>query len=456
MPKTDFSCVRVKQYGASSIGASERHNERKNDTYSNINVDPQRIPCNVHFKDHGDTTYMEILTEMEEKGLVSRRGLRPDATLFDELILDVNTMYFDRHGGYEYAKQFYEEAYHFLEKKFGADYILSAVMHADELNKAATDELGVPTYHYHMHAIVVPVVDKEIRWSKRCKDPELRGTVKEVVHQISHSKKWASKEPMTNEHGEPVLRSNGKPKYRPSYSVLQDEFIDHMRDAGYRDFERGVPGSTAEHLTSLQYQIQKDKERLTEISEEKYLSEQEYTLIRDDVDLKKQELTTLERNLERERATYEPIASVNKTRAEVDAMGKKSLTGRISLSPEEYSDLKSLAVTGVDSKTQIESLKSRVIEAENEATRYRAKYYSASNAFDKLHEKFDQLQEKFDQLYEKCKPFLQALEQFPNIAKWLVFKVQELSAQRGEPRESKSISQSDSRKERHRSRDMEL
>ena len=77
-------------------------------------------------------------------------------------------------------------------KKIGSDNILSAVMHADEINETATDELGVPTYHYHMHAIVVPVVEKEIRWSKRCKDPELRGTVKEVIHQISHSKKWAS------------------------------------------------------------------------------------------------------------------------------------------------------------------------------------------------------------------------------------------------------------------------
>lgn len=456
MPKNDLSCVRVKQYGASSIGASERHNERKNDTYSNINVDPERIPYNVHFKDPGDRTYMEILTEMEEKGMVSRRGLRPNATLFDELVLDVNTMYFDRHGGYEYAKQFYEEAYHFLEKKFGPDYILSAVMHADEINKAATDELGVPTYHYHMHAIVVPVVDKEICWSKRCKDPSLRGTVKEVIHQISHSKKWASTEPMTNDHGEPVFRSNGKPKYRPSYSILQDEFIDHMREAGYRDFERGALGSTSEHLTSLQYQIQKDSERLSEINEEKYLSEQEFFLISDDVDLKKQELNTLTRDLEREKAVYEPIAAVNKTRADVDAMGKKSLTGKISLSSEEFSNLKALAVTGVDSKTQIESLKSRVIEAENDASFYRTRYYTASSTIEKLQDKLDQLQDRFNQLYEKCKPFLQALEQFPSIAKLLITKVQELSLQREVSRESKSIPQPNTREVRHRSRDMEL
>lgn len=453
MPKTDMSCVRVKQYGASSIGASEKHNERKNDTYSNINVDPERIKYNVHFKDPGDRTYMKILTEMEQNGMVSRRGLRPNATLFDELVLDVNTMYFDRHGGYEYAKQFYEEAYRFLEKKFGSDYILSAVMHADEINKAATDELGVPTYHYHMHAIVVPVVEKEIRWSKRCKDPELRGTVKEVIHQISHSKKWASTEPVFDDLGKSVLRANGKPKYRPSYSILQDEFIDHMHEAGYRDFDRGALGSTAEHLTSLQFQIQKDRERLSEISEETSLSEQEYSLINEEISLRKQEFSDLERSLEKEKAIYQPLAEVNKTREEVESMGKKTLTGRVSLSTEEYNNLKELAVFGVEGQDRIKQLSSRVSDADNSASYYRAKYYEMSFALNRLQEKFDQLQSQFNQLVEKCKPFIEALERFPNIAKWLTYKVESLLSEKSCYEKDKTapifLQKEDRKKHRH-------
>lgn len=157
MSKTDMSCVRVKQYKSSSIGASERHNERKNDSYANLNVVPERIPYNFHFKDPGEDSYMDILKRLETEGKLSLRGLRQDATLFDELIIDVNTMYFERNGGYEFAKQFYEDAYHFLEKKFGSDYIVSAVMHADEMNVAATETLGKETYHYHLHAVVIPI-----------------------------------------------------------------------------------------------------------------------------------------------------------------------------------------------------------------------------------------------------------------------------------------------------------
>ena len=186
--KADMSCARVKQYTASDVSKAERHNERKNETYENMNVIEERIPFNVHFKKPTAPTYMEQLKQMEADGQVSLRGLRRDATLFNEIVIDVNTMYFERNGGYEYAKQFYEEAYRFIVEKFGADNVISAVMHADEINVAATEELGKEVYHYHLHAMVLPVVEKEILWSKRCKDEKLRGTVKEVVNQISHSK----------------------------------------------------------------------------------------------------------------------------------------------------------------------------------------------------------------------------------------------------------------------------
>lgn len=132
-------------------------------------------------------------------------------------------------------------------------------MHADEINVAATEELGKEVYHYHLHAMVLPVVEKEILWSKRCKDEKLRGTVKEVVHQVSHSKKWKSDIPLTDEKGNPLLRKNGKPMFRASYSILQDELFNHMTEQGFKGFQRGEYGSTAEHLTSLQYQIKQDK-----------------------------------------------------------------------------------------------------------------------------------------------------------------------------------------------------
>ena len=55
----------------------------------------------------------------------------------------------------------------------GTDSIIPAVMHADELNTALTEEYGKPIYHYHLHVVAIPVVMKEIKWTKRCKDKSL-------------------------------------------------------------------------------------------------------------------------------------------------------------------------------------------------------------------------------------------------------------------------------------------
>ena len=88
--KADMSCARVKKYTASDVSKAERHNERKNETYENMNVIEERIPFNMHFKTPTAPTYMEQLKQMETDGLVSLRGLRKDATLFNEIVIDVN------------------------------------------------------------------------------------------------------------------------------------------------------------------------------------------------------------------------------------------------------------------------------------------------------------------------------------------------------------------------------
>ena len=382
--KADMSCARVKKYTAFDVSKAERHNERKNESYENMNVIEEHIPYNVHFKKPFAPTYMEQLKQMEADGLASLRGLRKDATLFNEIVIDVNTMYFERNGGYEYAKQFYEEAFHFIEEKFGAENVISAVMHADEINVAATEELGKEVYHYHLHAMVLPVVEKEILWSKRCKDEKLRGTVKEVVHQISHSKKWKSDIPLTDEKGNPLLRKNGKPMFRASYSILQNELFNYMTEREFKGFQRGEYGSTAEHLTSLQYQIKQDKERLEK----------------------------LQKRIQREQMKYEPARNVSKTYNEIDSMGQKKITGKMAISKEDYSELTALAKEGITSRAEISEL-------EQNANYYRQKYFDCANALERM-------KTKYNELKEKCRPFLQALEHFPEVAKLFTEKVKQL------------------------------
>ena len=109
-----------------------------------------RSGFNLHFK-QVEGSYTQAFDRLVADGTISLRGLKPDADMICEFIFDVNTAYFEDHGGYEFAKSFFEEAYRMAVREVGDErYILSAVMHADERNKSLSETLGHDVYHYHM------------------------------------------------------------------------------------------------------------------------------------------------------------------------------------------------------------------------------------------------------------------------------------------------------------------
>ena len=286
----DRTTVRNVNLTAAKIGNAQRHNEREKDSYVNQDIVPERTPLNIHFR-RPDAGYQEMFDQMKAEGVISTRGLKEDTNLFGELIFDVNSAYFYNHGGYEFARKFYADAYRAaVEIVGGEDYILSAVMHADERNRAMSEALGQDVYHYHLHVVYVPVVEKQILWSKRCKDKSLVGTVKETVMQVSSSKKWASK-PVLDEQGNPMLTESRKKILRKSYSVLQDDFFEAMKQAGYADVERGERGSSEEHLSVTQFKVMKEQERLTELTEQTAQKSQEAAALDQKIEhVQKQEL----------------------------------------------------------------------------------------------------------------------------------------------------------------------
>ena len=304
---------------ADKVGNAQAHNEREKDSYVNQDIVPERTGMNVHFKSP-TADYTAMFDQMVADGIISTRGLKADADKFGELIFDVNSAYFYNHGGYDFAKEFYENAYRAAVQIVGGEqYILSAVMHADERNRAMSEALGEDVYHYHLHVVYVPVVEKQILWSKRCKDKSLVGTVKETIQQVSMSKKWDSK-PALGENGEPLLTKNGKKVLRKSYSVLQDDFYDAMRSAGYTDVERGERGSSEEHLTVTQFKVEKEQERLAGLTEQ--------------TAQKAQEAASLEKKIEK----------IQKQKVDMDAVDKieakpKMLSSKVTLECSEYENL---------------------------------------------------------------------------------------------------------------------
>ena len=371
------------------VAKVQEHNEREKDSYSNQDIDTTQTHRNVHFKKPTDS-YAAMFDQMIADGVISTRGLKADAVKYGELLFDVNSAYFRNHGGYEYAKQFYADAYKAaVEIVGGEQYILSAVMHADERNRAMSEALGEDVYHYHLHVVYIPVVEKQILWSKRCKDESLRGTVKETITQVSRSKKWESK-PVLDENGNPMLNAKGKKILKSSYSVLQDDFFNFMRAAGYTDVERGERGSTEEHLTVTQFKVQAEQQRLEAVTGQVTQAEQSLADAKAATEKQKKKLEALKKETQ-------AAKSVAMTAHEIESMGKKKpITGNVTMTADECRTLKDYAVSSFAEKS--------------EKLKYKQKFEQADKNAKIWKDRFEKLNKDYEELKQKAQPFLDAIE----------------------------------------------
>lgn len=188
--------------------------------------------------------------------------------------------------------------------------------------------------------------------------------------QVSSSKKWQSK-PSLDENGKPMLTAKGKPILRKSYSVLQDDFFNAMRTAGYSDVERGERGSTEEHLTVTQFKVAQEFARLEVLEAQ--------------VEKKEQQLQKIEQKTRVQKTTAVTLA-------EIDGMGRKTFTGKLELTPQEGETLKQLARKGFVSDAVISDLKQKLTSARKDARIWK---------------------ERYEKLLEQTKDFLAAVKRAP-------------------------------------------
>ena len=332
----DRTCSRNMDVADNDIGDAQAHNEREKEIYSNEDIIPERSHLNVHFKEPTGS-YAEMFEQMKADNIISTRGLKADAVHFNEMVFDVNTAYFDNHSDYEYARQFYEEAY-----------------------KSAVEIVG----------------------------------------------------------GKPILQANGKPVLRKSYSVLQDDFFQHMRAAGYIDVERGERDSTEEHLTVTQFKVAQEKQRLEAVTAELTQKEAQLDNTTQAAEKKKQELKSLQAQTKAATATAVTVQ-------ELESMGKKSFTGNIVLTPDEYRTLKNYAVSSFAEKA--------------EKLKYQQKYETAKKDAGVW-------KKRYEKLLEQAQPYLDAVKLAPERVRAFlnaVFakgkEVQDIQQERGRKRKEITI-----------------
>ena len=212
--------------------------------------------------------------------------------------------------------------------------------------------------------------------------------------QVSRSKKWASK-PLLDDAGKPVLQKNGKPVLKKSYSILQDDFFNYMRNAGYTDVERGERGSTEEHLTVTQFKVQRAQEHLDSLTAQIDQKEQHLTQTSKTLSKKEKELAAVQKN-----ATLTKEALIHAR--DLDYIGKHTFLGNYSLTEEEFSKLKKQADHGYMMDVENRRLKEELSTAKKEAIHWSNKYHD---------------------LWYDVKPYLDALHRAPELVRGFLEKI---------------------------------
>ena len=139
-----YAIIRNQKYKRENLKGIFRHNERKNENYSNKNIDKEKSHLNYSLKDP-KYSYEKEFDRIREKSNLKGQ-IKVVNNIACEYIITSDKEFFKTIGEEE-TKRYFETAYKFVSeyKNLGEQYILSAKVHMDEQSP-------------HMHLIFLPVV----------------------------------------------------------------------------------------------------------------------------------------------------------------------------------------------------------------------------------------------------------------------------------------------------------
>ncbi|MGM0411335.1 MAG: MobV family relaxase [Bacillota bacterium] len=280
----NYAICTMKKFNSSKITKLEKHNERKNKSYSNQEIDKSKSYLNFSLVEDHQPLRERIDDEINEH-YSNTRKIRKDAILLNGFIIGASQDFMEQLSKDE-QKEYFKTAKKYFDKNYG--HVVSANVHLDETNP-------------HMHLGVVPLVEipeKEYTTlsSKKLFDRnELRTIQSEFP---KHMQK----------HGFDVKRGEkeGKKKYikniedykKKNHKIISeylskikpDKFVNEIRNKPKTFFKNNVKYTEEEHKKMLKSiknlnRIIAEKEQLEK--DFKGLLDETKALAKDKVSLKK-------------------------------------------------------------------------------------------------------------------------------------------------------------------------
>ncbi len=131
------------KYKSGNVFGLQKHNQRENKNYSNIDLDISKSHLNYDLINPNPINFRNTINSLIKEKRKSDRAIRKDAVVYCECIISSDQNFF-KNLSEDRQKLFFRESLEFLGKKLGKDNIISANVHLDETTP-------------HMHVGFVPI-----------------------------------------------------------------------------------------------------------------------------------------------------------------------------------------------------------------------------------------------------------------------------------------------------------
>ena len=189
------------KYKSGNVFGLQKHNQRENDNYSNVDIDNARTPLNYDLINKGNINYTKKIKTIIEVNRNSQRAVRKDATVYCECIVSSDSDFFQNLTENN-QKRFFEKSLEYLKEKIGEEFIISANVHLDETTP-------------HMHVGFVPIIENSLSAKKLIDRKFLR--------------------------------------------EVQDQLPAYLKNIGF-DIQRGIEGSKRKHKDIKEFKKELDRE----------------------------------------------------------------------------------------------------------------------------------------------------------------------------------------------------
>ena len=348
------------KYKSGNLGGAYRHNERIFKQHSNKDIDIERSHLNYELTDRDRSmSYEKQIKNYIDENKISKRAIRKDAVLCDEWIITSDKDFFTKLTPEE-TRRFFETSKNYFAENYGLENIAYASVHLDE---------NTP----HMHMGIVPMKQGKLSSKSIFNREELKKIQDELP-------KYLSQYGFHLQRGE--LDSTKKhlstQEYKDKQEVLQkiekriDEKFDKMiefnselnqmdkaltnkvNDLKMVDEElKIIDEEKNKMLSNLDHALNEKQDTLSHLEKEINTKKEDLDIVDSIIGSKSETIDSMNQDIKTKQGTineltkqlrehlqkYQNFDGLNISQLENGTIGKKTLDGKIKLSPETLNNL---------------------------------------------------------------------------------------------------------------------